>query len=79
MGTSFGLAKGLLVIMIFFWMIELLPNRDNADIIIKESNLAQKLIYARKSIITTFDWDDPVDLGEKTIREFLNMMEENRG
>mgnify|MGYP000713487596 CR=1 FL=1 len=60
-------------------MIELLPNRDNADIIIKESNLAQKLIYARKSIITTFDWDDPVDLGEKTIREFLNMMEENRG
>ena len=79
MGTSFGLAKGLLVIMIFFWMIELLPNRDNADIIIKKSNLAQKLIYARKSIITTFDWDDPVDLGEKTIREFLNMMEENRG
>ena len=79
MGTSFGLAKGLLVIMIFFWMIELLPNRDNDDIIIKESNLAQKLIYARKSIITTFDWDDPVDLGEKTIREFLNMMEENRG
>jgi membrane protein required for colicin V production len=78
-GTTFGLAKGLLVIMIFFWMIELLPNRDNADIIIKESNLAQKLIHIRKTIITTFHWDDPVDLGEKTIREFLNIIEENRG
>ncbi len=49
MGTTFGLAKGLLIVMIFFWMIELLPNRDNADIIIKESNLAQKLIHLRKT------------------------------
>jgi hypothetical protein len=33
----------------------------------------------RKSIISTFNWRDPVELGEKTIREFLNKMEENRG
>jgi len=37
------------------------------------------LIHIRKTIITTFHWDDPVDLGEKTIREFLNIIEENRG
>ncbi len=79
MGTVFGIAKGLLVVMIFFWMIELLPNRDTADIVMKQSTLAQRLINVRKSIIATFNWKDPVTLGEKTIREFLNSMEENNG
>ncbi|MDP6339147.1 MAG: CvpA family protein [Candidatus Marinimicrobia bacterium] len=79
MGTVFGIAKGLLVVMIFFWMIELLPNRDTADIVMKQSTLAQRLINVRKSIIATFNWKDPVALGEKTIREFLNSMEENNG
>ncbi|MBN4081409.1 hypothetical protein JYT44_03495, partial [Caldithrix abyssi] len=77
--TLFGTIKGLLVVMIFFWMIELLPIHDTSNIVMKESNLAQRLINVRKSIITTFNWKDPVELGEKTIRDFLNTMEENRG
>ncbi len=79
MGTAFGIAKGLLVVMIFFWMIELLPNRDTADIVMKRSNLAQRLINVRKNIIATFNWNDPVELGEKTVRQFLNTVEDNNG
>ena len=79
MGTSFGIIKGLLVVMIFFWMFELLPNRDTSNIVMKQSKLAQRLINVRKNIITTFNWKDPVELGEKTIREFLNTMENNNG
>ncbi|MBT7973605.1 MAG: CvpA family protein, partial [Candidatus Marinimicrobia bacterium] len=79
MGTVFGLIKGLLVVMIFFWMVELFPDRESTNIIMSESRMVQRLIHVRKSIISTFNWRDPVELGEKTIREFLNKMEENRG
>jgi hypothetical protein len=71
--------KGLLVVMIFFWMVELFPNRESSNIIMSESKMVQRLIHVRKSIITTFNWRDPVELGEKTIREFLDNMEDNRG
>jgi len=79
MGTVFGLMKGLLVVMIFFWMVELFPNRESSNIIMSESKMVQRLIHVRKSIITTFNWRDPVELGEKTIREFLDNMEDYRG
>ena len=79
MGTSFGLVKGLLVVMIFFWMFELLPNRNTSEVVMKQSKLAQRLINVRKNIITTFNWKDPVEVGEKTIREFLDTMENNNG
>ena len=79
MGTVFGLLKGLLVVMIFFWMVELFPNRESSNIIMSESKMVQRLIHVRKSIITTFNWRDPVELGEKTIREFLDNMEDYRG
>jgi membrane protein required for colicin V production len=79
MGTVFGSMKGLLVVMIFFWMVELFPNRESSNIIMSESKMVQRLIHIRKSIIATFNWRDPVELGEKTIREFLDNMEDNRG
>ena len=79
MGTVFGSMKGLLVVMIFFWMVELFPNRESSNIIMSESKMVQRLIHVRKSIITTFNWRDPVELGEKTIREFLDNMEDTRG
>ena len=79
MGTVFGLMKGLLVVMIFFWMVELFPNRESSNIIMSESKMVQRLIHVRKSIITTFNWRDPVELGEKTIREFLDNREDYRG
>lgn len=79
MGTFFGFVKGFLVVMIFFWMFELLPNQETSDIVMKQSKLAQRLINVRKNIITMFNWKDPVELGEKTIRKFLNTMENNNG
>ncbi len=55
MGTVFGSMKGLLVVMIFFWMVELFPNRESSNIIMSESKMVQRLIHVRKSIITTFN------------------------
>ena len=60
MGTVFGSMKGLLVVMIFFWMVELFPNRESSNIIMSASKMFQRLLHVRKSIITTFNRRDPL-------------------
>ena len=79
MGTILGFAKGLLVIMIFFWSFELIPDNKVSIIFSEKSNVSQKLIKIRKSIVTTFNWDDPIDFGEKSIRDYLIKMESSNG
>ena len=71
MGTFFGGSKGILVVMMFFWIFELMPNSKSADIIMKESEMAQYLIKTRKSIISSFNLDDPIKSGEKSIKNYL--------
>ena len=79
MGIIFGVAKGILVVMIFFWMFELIPNREKADIVNQQSIISQRLVHIRKSIVSTFNLNDHVEKGEKTIREFLNLTEDTGG
>ena len=79
MGTILGFAKGLLSIMIFFWTFELIPDNKVSIIFSEKSNVSQKLIKIRKSIVTTFNWDDPIDFGEKSIRDYLIKMKSNNG
>ena len=79
MGSFFGLAKGFLIVMVFLWLVELLPNRDTAVIVQKESRLANRLNNMRKNIVITFNWSDPVGRGEIYIRDFLNTQEEKDG
>ena len=71
MGTFLGGSKGVLVIMMFFWGFELMPNSKSADIIMKESEMAQYLIKTRKSIISSFNLDDPIKSGEESIKNYL--------
>ena len=78
-GAILGFAKGLIVIMIFFWTFELIPNSKASIIISEKSNVSQKLIKIRKSIVKTFNWDDPIDFGEKSIRDYLIKMESSNG
>ena len=79
MGTFLGGSKGILVIMMFFWGFELMPNSKSADIIMKESEMAQYLIKTRKSIISSFNLDDPIKSGEESIKNYLISIEKNNG
>ena len=79
MGTFFGGSKGILVVMMFFWIFELIPNNQSANIILKESEMAQYLIKTRKSIISSFNLGDPIKSGEESIKNYLNSIEKNNG
>ena len=79
MGTVLGGAKGLLTIMVFFWTFELIPNSKISIIISEVSNFSRKLITIRKSIVKTFNWDDPIEFGEKSIRDYLIKIESRNG
>ena len=79
MGTFFGGSKGILVVMMFFWIFELIPNNQSANIILKESEIAQYLIKTRKLIISSFNLDDPIKSGEESIKNYLISIEKNNG
>ena len=79
MGTFFGASKGILVVMMFFWIFELMPNSKSADIIMKESEMAQYLIKTRTAIISSFNLDDPIKSGEKSIKNYLISIAKNNG
>ena len=77
MGTTFGALKGTLLVMIFFWMFEIFPSKKTTQTVIKESELAVRLIRIRKTVIKTFNWSDPVKQGEKMIQKYLNISKVN--
>ena len=45
----------------------------------KESEMAQYLIKTRKSIISSFNLDDPIKSGEESIKNYLISIEKNNG
>ncbi len=75
LGTFFGFTKGVLLVMMFFWMFEVVPNTNISSVIINNSVVAKKLVNIRKSVISTFHWDDPVIKGETAINNFLKKMD----
>ena len=72
LGAFFGMMKGAVIIMMFFWMFELVPNKKISNAVVNNSFSADRLITIRKSIISTFNWNDPVKKGETAINNFLN-------
>ena len=72
LGTFFGFTKGVLLVMMFFWMFELVPNKKISNAVVNNSFSADRLIKARKNIISTFNWNDPVKQGETAINNFLS-------
>ena len=64
--------KGGVIVMIFFWMFELVPNEKISNAVVNNSFSADRLIAIRKSIISTFNWQDPVKKGESAINNFLS-------
>ena len=74
MGIIFGTFKGILFVMIFFWLFELMPNQKIKDIVSQKSKISNRLVNLRKTIVLTFNLKDPIEKGEKTILEYLEPM-----
>ena len=75
MGIIFGMCKGMLFVMVFFWVFEIIPNDTTKEIVSKKSMIAGHLVELRKSIVLTFNLNDPIEKGEKTILDYLKEIE----
>ena len=69
MGSLFGMIKGGISLMIFLWLISILPLQKWTNIMNETSNLINYSNVVRTSIISFFNWDDPVSLGESYIKD----------
>ncbi len=71
MGSIFGMIKGGVSLIIFFWFISILPLQKWTIIINESSKLINYSNVIRISVISFFNWEDPVSLGESYIRDII--------
>ena len=69
LGFTFGTFKGFFIIMTILWFIALLPKQKWTTFIGKKSNISIISDQFRISIISFFNWDDPVELSESYIKQ----------
>ena len=69
LGCTFGAFKGFFIIMTILWFIALLPKQKWTTFIGKKSNISIISDQFRISIISFFNWDDPVELSESYIKQ----------
>ena len=72
MGFVFGSLKGIIILMLIYWTIDLFPSNKWISIIRKESYLSYKFTNTRYVIINLFHLEDPVKEGEIFIKEMIN-------
>ena len=70
LGFTFGLIKGYLIVIIFFWFIALSPLQKWRAYIEESSKLNAIGIKMRISVVSLFNWEDPVFVGESYIKQF---------
>ena len=75
LGGFFGFIKGVVIVMMFFWMFELVPDKNISNAVLNNSISADKLVKIRKDIISIFDWNDPIKRGETSINNFLSKVD----
>ncbi len=61
-GFIFGAVKGLMMVIVFVWLLALLPMEKWTDIIQRNSAIARTGNRMRVVIVEFFGWDDPVKL-----------------
>ena len=69
LGCIFGSFKGFFIIMTILWFIALLPKQKWISFIGKKSNISIISNQFRISIVSFFNWDDPVELSESYIKQ----------
>jgi len=72
MGFVFGGIKGIIILMLFYWTIDLFPSNKWASIIRKESYLSYRFTNTRYVIINLFHLDDPIKDGEIFLKDMIN-------
>tara|TARA_Y100001970_G_scaffold262620_1_gene347078 strand:+ start:14 stop:535 length:522 start_codon:yes stop_codon:yes gene_type:complete len=68
-GFVFGTTKGFIIIIVFIWFIALLPVKKWTNFIEESSSLAKIGNEFRISIVSFFNWEDPISLGEAYIKQ----------
>ena len=71
MGFLFGAVKGMIILMLLYWTVDLFPEKKWAAIIRNESYLSKTFTNTRHVIIDIFHLNDPVQQGEKFIQDVI--------
>ena len=69
LGFFFGMAKGATLLITFVWFISILPLQKWNKIINENSRLITYSNQVRVSVISFFNWEDPISLSESYIKE----------
>ena len=69
LGFTFGAYKGFFIIMTILWFIALLPKQEWTSFMGKKSNISKISNQFRISLVSFFNWDDPVELSESYIKQ----------
>mgnify|MGYP004292751387 FL=1 len=69
LGFTFGAFKGFFILMLFIWFIALLPIKKWTFIIENNSIISQLSNQFRLSMVSFFNWDDPIQLSESYIKQ----------
>jgi len=69
LGFTFGAFKGFFIIMTILWFIALLPKQEWTSFMGKKSNISKISYQFRISLVSFFNWDDPVELSESYIKQ----------
>ena len=69
LGFTFGAFKGFFIIMTILWFIALLPKQKWTSFMGKNSNISKISNQFRISMVSFFNWDDPVELSESYIKQ----------
>jgi membrane protein required for colicin V production len=69
LGFLFGGIKGGFIVMVFIWVIAILPLKKWSIIIQENSQIAQRSNKLRLKMVTFFNWEDPVALSESYLKQ----------
>jgi membrane protein required for colicin V production len=69
LGFLFGGIKGGFIVLVFIWVIAILPLKKWSIIIQENSQIAQRSNKLRLEMVTFFNWEDPVALSESYLKQ----------
>jgi membrane protein required for colicin V production len=69
LGFIFGSIKGCFILMVFVWFIAILPLHKWTMIIEENSRIAKQGNKFRSTLVSFFNWDDPVSMSESYIKQ----------
>ena len=69
LGFVFGSIKGFFIIIAFTWILAIVPLQKWSHVIASNSRIVQTGTAFRVAVVSFFNWEDPVALGESYIME----------